>query len=362
MHLTRRSPRCWGRESRRVALRVGLVVLLIGSGCTTTRYLWQATLGQLELQDRAQPIARVLATHQARPKLAELLAQVALIKEFGVRHGLAETESYEDYAELDRNAAVWVVTACEPLSFTPKTWWFPIVGSFPYLGWFDHQAAVVFADELAAQGWDTYVRGASAYSTLGWFRDPLLSTMLSPGPTVVGDLAEFVLHESVHATVHVPGQTYFNESVAQFISEGLATQYLEERYGRAAPGREAYLAERMTLAAREQRVMAAYAELVGLYDSTLSVDAKLQHKAKIFAALQRDLGRPRPLNNAFLEGFRTYRVGQESLARLVAACGGDYPAVVRLLRGVEPAAFPSEQSEDFAVVIDGLIERGCARH
>src|SRR4029078_3952588 len=135
----------------------------------------------------------------------------------------------------DRPAAVWVVSACEQLRFRSKEWHFPIVGSFPYLGWFDLEQAKAFADELRAESWDVDVRGAHAYSTLGWFRDAVLSTMIPEGKEALGELVNVVLHESVHATVYIEGQAFFNESIASFIADRLTDHYLIQTRGNKSP-------------------------------------------------------------------------------------------------------------------------------
>src|SRR6185312_14274837 len=115
--------------------------------------------------------------------------------------------------------------------FRSKTWWFPIVGRVPYLGWFDRDDAHDFADELHREGWDSDVGAADAYSTLGWFDDPVLSTMIAGGDEAVGELVNVILHESVHATLYVDGQTRFNESLAEFVAGKLTTVYLGAHYG-----------------------------------------------------------------------------------------------------------------------------------
>src|SRR5690606_34569810 len=141
----------------------------------------------------------------------------------------------------DREAATWVVSACESLSFKPKQWRFPIVGSFTYLGWFDHPSAEEYAEELRKEGWDVDVRGAAAYSTLNWFRDPVLSTMIPRGKHDVGSLVNVVLHESVHATIYLKDQAYFNESLASFVADRMTFDYLSEKYGETSEEWKAFL-------------------------------------------------------------------------------------------------------------------------
>ncbi len=196
------------------------------TGCAGLGYLLQAGKGQLEISNRAKPIDEVLKDERTPPRLKALLARIPEIKSFGERHGLKATSNYTEYVDLKRPAAVWVVSASEPLKFEPRRWSFPIVGSFTYLGWFDRKSAEEFGEELRKEGLDVYVRGASAFSTLGWFRDPVLSTMIGSGDTALGELANVVLHESVHATFYLKHQSYFNESLASFVADRMTPQYL----------------------------------------------------------------------------------------------------------------------------------------
>src|SRR5690606_33885389 len=134
--------------------------------------------------------------------------------------GLNRTRNYDHYADLQRPAAVWVVQAAPRLELTERAWSFPIVGTVPYLGFFDETEAQAFARELElAEDLDVDVRTAAAYSTLGWLRAPVLSTMIADGPEALGELVNIVLHESVHATVYVPGQSAFDESLASFVAD-----------------------------------------------------------------------------------------------------------------------------------------------
>src|SRR5262249_41967930 len=156
---------------------------------------------------------------------------------------LTATENYVRYTQLDRDAAVYVVQAAPPLELKPRLWSFPIVGTVPYLGWFNVKDAKAYAQTLAQQGLDVDVRGASAYSTLGWFKDPVLSTMIGEGDGALGELANTVLHESTHATLYVKGQSAFNESLASFVGDRLARDWLATRFGEGSRQLKAYDAD-----------------------------------------------------------------------------------------------------------------------
>ncbi|MBI2712508.1 MAG: aminopeptidase, partial [Bdellovibrio sp.] len=188
---------------RQSALILGVALSLFGSGCGAhVRYLAQASYGQFVLLNRARPIAEVLQDERTPLRVRNLLKEIDPVKSFGEAQGLRPTHNYTEYVKLDRDAAVWVVSACEKLKFESKEWNFPIAGAFPYLGWFDLQTAQEFAEELRKEGWDVDLRGAQAYSTLGWFRDSVLSTMIPPGEGALSSLVNVVLHESVHATLY----------------------------------------------------------------------------------------------------------------------------------------------------------------
>jgi predicted aminopeptidase len=279
------------------------------------------------------------------------------VKAFGEAHGLRPTASYDRYADLRRPAAVWVVQACAPLSFDVRRWRFPIVGSIPYLGFFDERAARRYAASLAAEeGLDVDVRGASAFSTLGWFDDPVLSTMIERGEAALGDLANVVLHESVHATLYVNDQSAFNESLASFVADRLTPRWLAAALGPGAPEATAWAAAHERQRARTRRLHDAWVELDALYRSGAADADKRAGKERILAALRAELRIARPINNATLAGYKTYDTGGPAFERLLAACGGSLPRFLRALRGAE---FERPQQQQLDDVIDRLARGGC---
>lgn len=348
-----------GRPSRLASLLLGAALLGAQTGCTTFGYLAQAGAGQLDLGLRARGIEQVVADPTTTPRLRALLTQVRAIKAFGERQGLTPTRSYTDYVALDRPVVVYVVTASEPLRFHSKTWSFPIAGRVPYLGWFNRDDAMHFAEGLRDEGWDADVGGASAYSTLGWFRDPILSTMISDGDEALGDLAEVVLHESLHATIYVHGQSSFNENLASFVGEGLGRRYLDETFGEGSEQRRAY--ERSEAEGKERReaMHATYVRLKELYASQRPDAEKLAEKKKVLVALRAKIGFKRPINNATLAGLETYHEGSPELSALLAACGGSFPRFLTAMKTVEGRSFSKELERDLGKVVKPLIEGGC---
>ncbi|MEN9722427.1 MAG: hypothetical protein RJB38_413 [Pseudomonadota bacterium] len=313
------------------------------AACSTPRggeigpsYFIQAAIGQLRISNRARLIDEVLGRPEVSERVKRALKEIPEIKRFAVRVGLRATRNYEEYSDLRRPAAVWVVSACEPLRFEAKRWVFPVVGGFSYLGWFDRDAAESFRQGLESQGYDSDLRPASAYSTLGWFRDPILSTMI-PEVDDLGDLAEVVLHESVHATLHLSGQSTLNESLAQFLGEKLTLEYLrEKRVGGSEASlqwEETYQKGLAAASRRKELLRSAYRFLKEVYESPRSRDEKSEIKGEVLARLKRDLNWPqaRTLNNATLIQFATYESGADVWQSLWESCG---KSTTRLLQAI----------------------------
>ncbi len=345
-------------KSRAALLGAGLLLLAFGlSGCFSLHYALQAGAGEFTLLTSARPNEELLERPDTAPRLALLLAAVPLVKQFGESMGLTPTANDQRYTQLDRPAAVWVVSACPEFSLAPRLFEFPIAGAVPYLGWFELRAAKDFAATLSAQKLDVSVRGAAAFSTLGWFDDPLLSSMITPTAhdAALGDLAETVLHESAHATLYLPGQSSFNEGLAEFVALRLTPRFLSAH----ATSREAHAwtAQRARSAARAKLLHAATAQLEALYASSLSDEEKRAKKAATLAELAQALHSIRPLNNAVLSGHRTYSAGQRGFARLLAACGDDWRVFFSALRKLDPAQVASSNE----ATLDDLLERVAER-
>ncbi len=326
--------------------------LLILPGCSSVEYLWQAGRGQLSIMNRARPLGKAIEDETTPPRIRVLLTEVPRVKSFGEQYGLKPTRNYEEYVKLDRDAVVYVVSACHPLRFEPKEWKFPVVGGFPYLGFYARDGADRYAEKLRAEGFDVNVRGAPAYSTLGWFRDPILSTMIIEGESAPAELAEVVLHESLHATVYVNHQAYFNEALASYVSEGLTPLYL--RHSRPSEERliKLYADSLARSESKFARMHSAYLSLDEVYQSGMSDAEKLAKKAAILEGLRTEIKwRPeRSLNNATLLGFREYEGNRESFDRMFEKCGKDWRRFIVALTGIEEKHFPARQTKDLSGV------------
>lgn len=334
---------------------LGLAAPLL-SGCLELCYLGQAVSGQDEIWALSRPIEEAVADPLVPERTRAMLQLVADVKRFGEVHGLAPTTNYLEYADLERDAVVWVVTSSHPLRFEATTWTFPIVGEVPYLGWFEEADARRVADSLAKRGRDVHVRAARAYSTLGWFRDPILSTMLNDGPE---ELVDVVLHESTHATHFVASQTVFNESLANFVAETLTERYLRERLGASAWRLYEHRDAELVHARRLGRLHDTYVELARLYASPADDATKLRRKAEILNAVRRELGLAFELNNASLLQLRAYGSGTDGFRALLETCDGDMRRFLRVVKTVGPTAFAESDSPNIDEVLEALAGRGC---
>jgi predicted aminopeptidase len=333
-----------------------LLLALLCSGCLMTRYLAQAGHGQAEMIGKAEPIEKVIADRDNSLRTRMLLAEIPAIKEYGRGYGLSIRRNYNSYIRLGRPAAVWFVGAADPLAFKPLRWCFPIVGCFAGLGWFDEDEAVKHKLDLEAKGYDALVRPAGAYSTAGWFPDPVLSTMLGGGDDAFPELANVILHESVHATVLVPDQPFFNESFATYIADTLTDHWIDVRFGPGSPEELAWTLGQAVNLARVSRTLVTYNQLKELYESKLPKDEKLKKKAAIIDELVADLRIRRRPNNASLTETRVYNGGVASLVEAHRVCG-DLRKLVLAGRTLTRKDFKKKLEDDLVPVGKLLGER-----
>lgn len=317
--------------------------------CTNIRYIGQAALGQAELLTRARPIEHVIADPSVDVRTRILLSEVAHIKAFGASYGLATQGKYTEYTDLPREAAVWFVGAADPLSFTAKQWCFPIAGCFAGVGWFDETDAIAHKQTLERRGLDAFYRPASAYSTGTWFPDPMLSTMLSDGEGAFAALANVILHESVHATVLVPHQPFFNESFAEYVGDVLTDAWLEARFGPRSTEQAFWALAQVGRLARTSRLLAATKQLESIYASSASPAEKLAQKAAVIDTLVADLRMTIRPNNASLIETRVYHGAGQHHAAAHRACGS-LQALLRAARTLKSQDIGPRLTSDLAAV------------
>jgi predicted aminopeptidase len=302
------------------------------SGC----YVMQAARGQLQIVNAREPITQVLEDPASPADLRQRLENVRAAREFASRElALPDNESYTSYADIGREYVVWNVVATPEFSVEPREWCFPVVGCVAYRGYFKEQKARQFAAKLRDEGMDVVVEGVPAYSTLGRFDDPVLSTMMSYGDD---EIASILFHELAHQVVYIPDDSAFNEAFAVAVEqEGLA-RWLASR------GRPAELARHVERRARQAasiRVVAKYREkLAALYASGAHTDDLRQRKRATFAAMVEELQAQETRhgvksrlaqelaeapNNARLASIATYYDCVPGFQRVLAEQGHDLP-------------------------------------
>ena len=318
------------------ALAAPLCCSLLVAGCAQFGYYAHLARGQWELMSRREPIADVIADPRRDKQLRARLALVQDARHFAVTDlQLPDNASYTSYADLQRGYAVWNVLATPEFSLAPLESCFPIVGCLAYRGHYRRESAEVQAKTLRAQGYDVDIGGVPAYSTLGWFDDPVLNTMMRWSDAV---LVATVFHELAHQRQYITDDTLFNESMARFVEqqglrEYLAAGRIDETESALQRSRESDFT-RLMLNTRER--------LAELYRLPLSPDLMRQRKADIFAQLQSDYARmrdmrwngyrgydrwfARELNNASLLNFGLYDEFLPAFEYLYDAVGRDWSA------------------------------------
>ncbi len=261
-----------------------LVLALSAAGCSTMGYYAQSIHGHFSVLEAARPIPEVIADPQSPPPLKQRLERAQQIRRYASDElALPDNGSYKRYADLKRPYVVWNVFAAPELSLELKQWCYPVIGCAGYRGYFDKDAAEQAADELRAGGYEVQVSGVPAYSTLGWFPDPLLNTFI--GGTE-GQLAGLVFHELAHQIVYVGGDTTFNESFATAVEREGVRRWLAAHGTEAS--RQAYVEFAQRRAQFLQLLLKYRRLLQETYAGDATDDAKRARKQQLFAELARE--------------------------------------------------------------------------
>ncbi len=311
-----------------------MIVVLLGCvGCDSLRFYGQAGRGQAAVLRARQPVAALLAAPDTAPELKARLASSREILDFAEQVLLLEVGTrYSSYVELPRRYALWNVVAAPEFSVVAKTWCYPFAGCSGYRGYFKESQSHRYARRLASEGYDVQVAGVVAYSTLGWFDDPLMSSFIDlPMPEFAG----LLFHELAHSQLYVPGDTDFNEAFATFVQRQGVTAWL------SATADGALLQDvtrRWRVGDRFARYMLGWqAELRELYVREYSEFVGRTFKAALLAEVVRCFEAHRvlfddsydeyfrvPLDNARFVAFAAYRQWVPSLAQLFARSGGNW--------------------------------------
>lgn len=258
------------------------------AGCESLVYYGQAINGQLSIISKREKIQSLVNDPAVSPELKQSLESILSIRNFAESSlGLPVDNNYSTYVDLQRPFVVWNVFAAEEFSLHAKNWCYPVAGCVSYRGYFSEDAARKYAASLTEENLDVYIGGIAAYSTLGWFADPVLNTIINREEH---RLAALLFHELAHQLVYVPGDTQFNESFASAVEfEGLKRWLVENN-------NSATVSTVIEQAAREQRyreefvglVQTTIATLETLYSSSLTFEEKREQKAKAIDTLRDD--------------------------------------------------------------------------
>ncbi|KAA9130481.1 aminopeptidase [Marinihelvus fidelis] len=270
------------------AMVLGLCALL-ASACAGPGYYAQAVGGHLSLMNDRQDVDGYLAQAGPGDPLAERILVARDVLSYAERQlALPADDAYSQVVVTGHDAVVWNVVAAPPLSLVPREWCFIVAGCVPYRGYYDPDDAEAFAARLRQRGDDVIVSPASAYSTLGWFDDPLLDTWLdAPDPYLAGTL----VHELAHRRLYVAGDTAFSESYASFVESAGVSRWLQDT-GRGE--QVAAWQRRKAMSAQWRQLVDRYrGQLANLYATTRPEGERLAAKAELFGALRRDYDRLR---------------------------------------------------------------------
>ena len=206
---------------------ISLCFALILTGCSAVKYYSHVVVGHLQLTTGQTPIKKVIENERTEKELKRQLELVIELREFAeTKLKLDVGKAYSKYKHLDRPAAVWVVYAAPEFSTELQSWKYPVVGEYQSKGFFKESMAKAYSASLKEKGFDVYLGEATAYSTLGWFSDPLLSTFLDDSDE---ELAEVLFHELTHRTYYLKGDTMFNESFASAFAQKGVQLWLKEK-------------------------------------------------------------------------------------------------------------------------------------
>jgi predicted aminopeptidase len=347
----------------------GLTVtfLLLGA-CAGPAWYSQAISGHVQLMKQREDLQALLADENLEPALDEDLRLALEIRAFAEQElHLDAGDSYQQFVRTGRQAVTWNVVAAPEFSLEPRRWCFLVSGCVPYRGYFDREQAEAFGRKLAAKDFDVSVSAAIAYSTLGWFEDPLLDTMLQYDEI---QLAAFLFHEIAHRTLYVKGDTAFSESYASFVEDTGVRAWLESRND--ATGIDRWRRQEAAAVEFRRLIRQARNELAGIYESSVAEPQMRQLKRDTLARLERRYRRSvdrewdgrnyyagwfdRGVNNAALALIDSYEGGHCAFAALYREAHRDMRRFQKL--AAERAEMAAAERREWLAQDCGIIASG----
>ncbi len=338
---------------------------LTGAAACSPGYVLRGAYEQSKILLARREIARVVDDPTTSADRREKLRIVLEAREFSERIGLNPGGSFKSFAEVSRDPLAWVVVASRRDAFAMYTWWFPIVGTVPYKGFFEKADAEAQAKELQALGFEASIRGTEAFSTLGWFDDPVVSTTLKNAPSRI---ANTVIHESVHTTVWIPGSVPFNESLANFVGSQGAVNFFAARVKecRAAEGECGEDEKQLLAAQREYAFQFELADLIDnlfasleklYHDPSLTSEEKIARRVEVFDSIMKPFRQRFPtlqilkeVNNADIIQLKLYLSNIWIFRELFITRDQDWTAFMSTMREVQRRMEAHPSSDPFAIL------------
>lgn len=338
---------------------VGVLVGLAVWQWELVSYGWMQARGQVRILWNTKPVSAVLADPAYPDSLKQKIELIHEIKRFAIDSlGLDESGSYESFYDQGGKPILWVITAAEPYQLVAKQWHFPIIGTFSYKGFFEKNRADSTVSELKKEGFDTRIGEVSAWSTLGFLNDPILSSFLDRPE---GSLAELIIHELTHGTLFVKNSLEYNENLADFVGEYGALRFLAGKYGTTSVPYRDYLATKAFYERYDDHILRGTQRLDSVYRSFKPVtaivvkdslkwetirqivetaDTITDERSKLPARSikKRPAGKLNLPNNAYFMGYLTYRKQQNRFRQeFEKRFGGNFSRYLTYLKQTYPS-------------------------
>jgi predicted aminopeptidase len=343
-------------------ITLSLIAGSLFSSCYTLKQ-GSAMLGYL---NKAVPLESLLEPADAAEteKNRRFVELVQDIRRFAAEElGLNLSKNYTRYVKIDRDYLAAVVSASAAVSFVRHEWKYPVVGSLPYKGFFKTEDARKERAKLEKKGLDVWVRGVEAFSTLGWFRDPLYSYMQNYPPHRLADL---IIHESLHATIFIKGQAQFNEELAEFIGSEGSRLYVESRFGDYSEEYSAMISSDENNRHYVTFIQELCAELQALYESGANREETIREKERIINAAKERFEKEYesrftnddyrafsslPVNNAYLELYRLYYAEDDYISQLYLKSGKSLQDFIAAAKTMPKKASKGEEGREMLAKI-----------
>jgi predicted aminopeptidase len=298
-----------------------VLLIIVTPGSCQISYLTQAMSAHLKIMHARQPIEKILTEDKIDVKTRDKLKMVLDVRKFASKElGLPDNKSYTLYSDIKSDYLGWNVYCTPRFSVEPKTWCYPVAGCVVYHGYFKKEKALEFASQMNEQGLDVYVSGFSAYSTLGWYNDPILSTNLRYDSV---DLAGLIIHELAHQKLYRKGDSRFSEGFAETVERAGVLRWLQS-LGRNDQVQQA-IREWEESDKTVERMLSTRNELSALYKSHADSTSMQNQKDSILNVLERDLNiKNKRLNNAYLVPISTYHSMIPYFQGILDSCGRDF--------------------------------------